>query len=436
MLSVIILAAGQSKRMNSKLPKVLHSLGGLPMIHHVIKATKKLGAFQTILVTSPALHTHPSFSAYTTVVQTEPKGTGHAVQIALSALDPRVQDVIILCGDTPLIHAETLQNLMNSKADLALIGMKLSTTDHAYGLIIQDKNGSPCQIIEFKDATSEQRKIPFGNAGVYKIKVSLLSELLPKLSDNNASKEYYLTDLIALAHQQKFKTEMLEGDEEEFKGINNRIELAQAETILQNRWRLEMMQAGVTLVQPETVFLSHDTSIGKDSRIGPFITFGPGVQLAEDITVLPFCHLEHTIAEEGVSIGPFAHLRGNTVLHTESSIGNFVEVKGSKIGKKAKAKHLSYIGDAEIGEKVNIGAGTITCNYDGFVKSKTVIEAGVMIGANTSLIAPITVGEGAIVAAGSTISESVPTNALTIARSHQTTKPNWAKVFREKKSKD
>jgi bifunctional UDP-N-acetylglucosamine pyrophosphorylase/glucosamine-1-phosphate N-acetyltransferase len=435
MLSVIILAAGQSKRMNSKLPKVLHSLGGLPMIHHVIKATKKLGAFQTILVTSPALHTHPSFASYTTVVQIEPKGTGHAVQTALTALDSKIEEVIILCGDTPLIHSETLHNLMDSKADLALIAMKLSTTNHAYGLIVQDKDGNPCQIVEFKDATSEQRKIPFGNAGIYKIKVSLLRELLPKLCNNNASEEYYLTDLVVLAYQQGYKTEMLEGNEEEFQGINNRIELAQAEAVLQNRWRLEMMQAGVTLIQPETIFLSHDTKIGKDSCVGPFVTFGPGVQLAEDVTILPFCHLEHTTIEEEASVGPFAHLRGNTVLQAGSSIGNFVEIKGSKIGKKAKAKHLSYIGDAEIGDKTNIGAGTITCNYDGFIKSKTIIEADVMIGANTSLIAPVTVGEGAIVAAGSTISESIPANALAIARSQQTTKPNWAKVFREKKKK-
>ncbi len=429
MLSIVILAAGQSKRMNSKLPKVLHPLGGLPMLAHVIQATEKLNAHQTILVTSPSLS---SFDAYTTVVQDEPKGTGHAVQIALNALDPKAEDVIILCGDTPLIHSNTLQTLKDSKADLTLIGMKLETKEHAYGLVIQDKNGNPSQIVEFKDATVEQRKIPFGNAGVYKIKTSLLKELLPKLGNQNAAGEYYLTDLVALAHQKGYKTEMLHRAEEEFQGINNRVELAKAETVLQNRWRLQTMQAGVTLVQPETIFLSHDTKIGKDSRIGPFVTFGPNVKVAEDVTVLSFCHIENTTIKEGASVGPFAHLRGNTILESGASIGNFVEVKGSKIGRKAKAKHLSYIGDAEVGDKANIGAGVITCNYDGFIKSRTVIGSNSMIGANTSLVAPVTIGEGAIVGAGSTITKSVPADALAVTRSQQLTKLNWARKFREK----
>lgn len=430
MLSVIILAAGQSKRMNSKLPKVLHPLGGLPMIQHVIRATEKLNAHQTILVTSPTLS---SFGIHTTVVQDEPKGTGHAVQMAFSVVDSKTEEVIILCGDTPLINLNTLQTLKDSKADLTLIGMKLKTEDHAYGLIVQDKDGNPCQIIEFKDATPEQRKIPFGNAGVYKIKTSLLKELLPQLDNQNAAGEYYLTDLVSLAQQKGCKTEMLQGTEEEFQGINNRAELAKAEVVLQDRWRLQMMQAGVTLVQPETVSLSHDTVIGKDSRIGPFVTFGLGVQLAEDVTVLSFCHIENTIIEEGASVGPFAHLRGNTILESGASIGNFVEVKGSKIGKKAKAKHLAYIGDAEVGDKANIGAGTITCNYNGFEKLKTVIGAGAMIGANTSLVAPVTVGEGAFIGAGSTITKFVPADALSVARSPQTTKLNWARKFRVKK---
>ncbi len=435
MLSVIILAAGNSKRMNSKLPKVLHPLGGLPIIQHVLKSTNELNAHQTILVTSPTLQAHPLFNNYTTIVQAEPKGSGHAVQTALSALDKNVQDVIILCGDIPLINSSTLQTLKASTADLTLIGMKLNKTEHAYGLVVQGTNAKPSRIVEFKDATSEERKLPFGNAGVYKIKVALLQELLPKLNNNNAAGEYYLTDLIGLAYQGNYKIEMLEGNEEEFQGINNRVELAEAESVLQNRWRLEMMQAGVTLVQPETVFLSHDTKIGKDSRVGPFVTFGLGVQLGENVTILSFCHLENTTIEESVSVGPFAHLRGNTILESGSSIGNFVEIKGSKIGRKAKAKHLSYIGDAEVGDKANIGAGTVTCNYNGFVKSKTVIGAGAMIGANTSLVAPVTIGEGGVVAAGSTVTESVPADALVVARSKQTTKPNWAIKFREKNKK-
>jgi bifunctional UDP-N-acetylglucosamine pyrophosphorylase/glucosamine-1-phosphate N-acetyltransferase len=433
MLSVIILAAGQSKRMNSKVPKVLHPLGGLSMIQHVLKSVQKVNPHQIIIVTSPAMARE--FKGYKTVIQETPKGTGHAVQIALEALDEKATDVMILCGDTPLIHSKTLQTLNESDADLTLVAMRLQSQNHAYGLVFQDIKEKPKQIIEFKDATTTQRQIRSGNAGVYKIKKSLLKELLPFLNNNNAAGEYYLTDLVGLAYDKGYNTHMIEAEEEEFQGINNRVELAKAETILQNRWRHEKMMAGVTLVQHETIFFSHDTEVGRDSRIGPFVTFGEKVCIQEDVTILPYCHIEHSTIEEGVSVGPFAHLRGNTLLQKGSSIGNFVEVKGSKIGKKSKAKHLSYIGDADVGEKVNIGAGTITCNYDGFKKSKTVIKDGSMIGANTSLVAPLTIGEGAIVAAGSTVTESVPENALVVARSTQTIKTDWANQFRAKHKK-
>jgi bifunctional UDP-N-acetylglucosamine pyrophosphorylase / glucosamine-1-phosphate N-acetyltransferase len=433
MLSVIILAAGQSKRMNSKVPKVLHLIGGLPMIQHVLKSVQKVNPYQIILVTSPSLAIE--FKGHTTVIQEVPKGTGHAVELALAAVDEKASEVMILCGDTPLIHPHTLQTLNDSEADLTLVSMRLQSQNHAYGLVFQDIKEKPKQIIEFKDATTTQRQIRSGNAGVYKIKTSLLKELLPLLNNNNAASEYYLTDLVGLAYDRGYHTHMIEAEEEEFQGINNRVELAKAEMILQNRWRHEKMMAGVTLVQPETIFFSHDTEIGKDSRIGPFVTFGEKVCIQEDVTILPYCHIEHATIEEGVSVGPFAHLRGNTLLQKGSSIGNFVEVKGSKIGKKSKAKHLSYIGDAEVGEKVNIGAGTVTCNYDGFKKSKTVIKDGSMIGANASLIAPLTIGEGVIIAAGSTVTESVPENALVVARSVQTIKPNWATKFRQKNKK-
>lgn len=433
MLSVIILAAGQSKRMNSKLPKVLHPLGGLPMIQHVIKAVQRVKPHQIIIVTSPALAS--KFDGYTTVIQETPKGTGHAVQLALTVVDKKSKDVIILCGDTPLIQSQTLQSLNGNQADLALVAMRLESQNHAYGLVFQDVDGKPKEIIEFKDATAVQRQIRSGNAGVYKVKVSLLKELLPLLNNANAAGEYYLTDLVGLAYSKGYDTRMIEAEEEEFQGINNRIELAKAEAILQNRWRHEKMMAGVTLVQPETVFFAHDTKVGKDSRIGPFVTFGEKVCLQEDVTILPYCHIEHSTIEEGVSVGPFAHLRGNTTLQKGSSIGNFVEVKNSTFGHKSKAKHLAYIGDSEIREKVNIGAGTITCNYDGFKKSKTVIKDGAMIGANTSLVAPITIGEGAIIAAGSTVTQSVEKNALVVARSRQTIKPDWAVQFREKNKK-
>jgi len=430
MVSIIVLAAGQSKRMNSKLSKVLHPIGGLPIIRHVLKAILGVQPRQIIIVTSKALA--PEFKDHNVIIQDDPKGTGHAVQVALEALDEKTQDVLIVCGDTPLIQSQTLKTLKESQADLCVATMRVQNKDHAYGLVIQDDQGNPQKIVEFKDANPDQRQIPLCNAGVYKIKASVLRELLPLLETKNEAKEYYLTDLVEFAHQRSYKTAVVIGDEEEFHGINTRLDLARAEAIFQNRWRLQKMQEGVTLVQPETIFLSHDTKIGVDSRVGPFVTFGEGVCLKDNVTILPFCHLEHTVVEDGGTVGPFAHLRGNTVLHQGASIGNFVEVKGSKIGKGSKAKHLSYIGDTDVGEKVNIGAGAITCNYDGFKKYKTVIEDGVMVGVNASLVAPLTIGQGSIVAAGSTITESVQIDALAIARTPQTQKPGWAKKFRDK----
>ncbi len=434
MIGVIILAAGQGKRMNSTLPKVLHLLGGKPMITYVLEAAQSLAPGQIIAVTSSELKDNPVFNAITTVVQHNPQGTADAIQVALSCLDSRISQVVILCGDTPLLQAETLQKLTRSVADLTVVGMALQHPKQTYGRIILDDQQCPQAIVEYKDALSNQKALPWANSGVYKISVPLLKELLPQILPHNTAGEYYLTDIVHLAHQKGYTLAMLTAEAEEFQGVNTRQDLSTAEGVLQDRWRQQLMNQGVTLLQPETIILNYDTKIGPDCRIGPFVTFGPGVHLEKQVTILPFCHLENATIESKAHVGPFVHLRGNTVLLHGATIGNFVEVKGSTIGKKAKAKHLSYIGDARVGDNVNIGAGAVTCNYNGFKKFKTTIGTGSMIGANASLIAPLTIGDNTMIAAGSVITEDVPNNALAISRAEQIIKNEGAKRIHKKYS--
>ncbi len=434
MVAVIILAAGQSKRMKSATSKVLHPLGGKPVIEHVLNTVQSLNPDQVFVVTSPDLKDNPLFQNVTVAVQENPKGTADAVKTVLPHLKAGIQDVIIMCGDTPLLQAATLKSLCDLTADLNLIAMPIRNKDDSYGRVIcNNQHQRPTAIIEYKDATDDQRALPWANSGVYKIKVSVLKNLLPHIQSQNASHEYYLTDLVGLAHQQGHRLSMLTAkDADEFQGINTRQDLSVANELLQQRWREQLMNQGVTLIQPETVFLSFDTKIGQDSCVGPFVTFGTGVQLANDVTVLPFCHLENTHAEPHVTIGPFAHCRGGTVLQQGAQLGNFVEVKGSRLGQNVKAKHLSYIGDTTIGDGTNIGAGTITCNYNGFEKFKTDIGANVMVGGNSCLISPLTIGDGALIAAGSVITKDIPADALALSRPQQINKPEGAKNFRNK----
>ena len=432
MFAVIILAAGQSKRMQSAIPKVLHLLGGKPVLGHVLDTVCALKPEQTLIVTSAALKDNPLFKDATVVIQDKPQGTGDAVKMALPYLRAEIEEVIIVCGDTPLLQSETLKSLSDLKADLSLIAMPIRCVDDTYGRIISDDQGYPTEIIEYKDATDEQRALPWANSGVYKIKVSVLQKLLPHIQPHNASNEYYLTDLVSLAHQKGYRLAMMTAGVEEFHGINTRQDLSMAEYLLQHRWRQQFMDQGVTLLQPETIFLSFDTKIGQDCCIGPSVTFGKGVQLANNVTVLPFCHLENTYAEPHVTIGPFAHCRGGTVLQQGVQLGNFVEVKGSRLNQNVKAKHLSYIGDATIGEGTNIGAGTVTCNYNGFEKFKTEIGTNVMVGGNSTLIAPLAIGDGSLIAAGSVITNDIPADSLAISRGQQTNKQEGAKNFRNK----
>ena len=428
--------------MVSDLPKVLHPLGGKPMIQHVLDAVSALNPKKIVTVLSPALQSNAPLckilesSNSLIAIQNQPQGTGDAVKAAMPSFDEDDQNILILCGDAPLIQPETLKELIQQpqQSDFTLIAMRLVDQQQKYGRLVLNDFNFIEKIVEYRDASPTERAIDLANSGVMLINRKLLITLLPLLKAQNQAKEFYLTDLIELASQHKTAVNYIEGNADEFQGINTRIELATAELTLQNRWREMLMLSGVTLVNPESIHLSHDTNIAKDTIVGPNVTFGTGVTIGQNVTILPFCHIEHSLISDGATVGPFAHLRGHTTIGPQSAVGNFVEINGTILNKGTKVKHLSYIGDATVGEKVNIGAGTITCNYDGYKKSKTVIHDGAFIGSNTSLIAPVTIGENAIIAAGSVINKDVPAHALAVARQDQTIKPEWATRFRRIRS--
>lgn len=408
------------------------------MVHHVIETTACLNPTQLVLVASPYL-TPALLQApvpVTHVVQQEPKGTGDAVRVALEALAPQITDVLIVCGDTPLLTHTTLQTLLDKKKtvapeDTVLLGMQLDDPK-AYGrLILNDASQTIQKIIETKDATPEQRKIQLCNAGVYLCARLSLQKALRHLDNQNQAQEYYLTDIVE--HSSDILTHLvLTNTPEELEGVNNLEDLAQAEAALQQRWRQEKMGAGVTLYDPHTVYFSSDTKVAPDVTIYPHVFIGPGVEIAEGAVIYPGCMIEHTRIGPNAKVGPYARLRGGCVLETGAEVGNFVEVKNAQFAPYAKAKHLSYLGDVSIGSDANIGAGTITCNYNGFSKFSTTIGAGAFIGSHTALIAPVAVGEHAIVAAGSVITDDVPAGDLGIARARQNNKEKWAVTFRSR----
>lgn len=435
MLSVLILAAGQGTRMISQLPKILHPIGGKPLVHHVIDVSQSLTPQQIVVVISPHLDLKAvrGGRVIDVVVQPTAQGTGDAVRCALSALTPD-NDVLILCGDAPLITQELLTNLMKFREhhpdDVVVVGMRPENPT-SYGRLVVNADGCIEKIVEEKDASTEEKKIDLCNSGVILVKQSDLAHLIPLLKANNKAGEYYLTDIIALSK----KARVFEADSISLQGINNRVQLAQAEAVLQDRWRKKHMLAGVTMIDPSSVFLNHDTVIAADTVIYPQVVFGEGVVVGEGVTIYQSCYLKKTILNNGAKVGPFAHLREGTCVGERAEIGNFVETKNAMFGPFSKAKHLSYIGDAEIGAGANIGAGTITCNYDGYKKSKTVIGARAFIGSNTSLIAPVQVGEGAIVGAGSAVTGEIACDSLAISRSEVKILDSWAIQYRDKQVK-
>lgn len=435
-IGCIVLAAGQSKRLKSNTSKLFHDLAGRSVLAHVLHTLSQLPLEQTAIVVSPDRQEHSDYLNHTIVVQDKALGTGHAVSTGITGLMPNIESVLILCGDTPLLLPETLSGLLESTADLTLLSASLPDNLHdaPYGRVVF-KKGKPVRIVEYKDADESTRSNPFMNAGVYKIKRDWLEILLPLLSNDNASNEYYLTDLVHLAIEHGASTHAISAVFDDVSGINTRDELEKVDAVIQSRLAAALMNNGVTFQQPQTTRLSVDTVIGQDTIVEPCVVFKTGVVVESSVRIKSFSYLEDCHLKDGVSVGPHAHIRGGSVLDEGAEIGNFVELKATHLGKKAKAKHLTYLGDATVGAASNIGAGTITANYDGFFKHKTIIGEGVHLGADTILVAPVSVGDKAMTVAGAVITKNVPEGALAISRSQQTNKEKWAIAYKEKMAK-
>ncbi|WP_120496107.1 bifunctional UDP-N-acetylglucosamine diphosphorylase/glucosamine-1-phosphate N-acetyltransferase GlmU [Kiloniella sp. EL199] len=444
-LAVIVLAAGQGTRMKSDLPKVLHCLAEKPMLSHVLDGVEALSPDRIVVVVGPnAQAVEKAAAPHKTVVQVDRLGTGHAVKQAFTALDGFCDqddqaDIMVIFGDTPLIQPETYQIMRTQRCaenGPKLIGLAFRPEDAGrYGRVKQDSDGRVMGIIEYADATEEERAIDLCNAGILLGEGSTVHQLINQLDNNNAQGEYYLPVIFDFAYAEGLDTRSVEASEEEVMGVNSRQELAVAEGILQQRLRVKAMAQGVTLMDPDTTWLSTDTEFGRDIIIEPSVFIGPKVSIADNCHIKAFSHLEGAIVDEGAAIGPYARLRPGTVIGKGGKVGNFVETKNAVLGKGAKANHLSYIGDAEVGDKANIGAGTITCNYDGFNKWKTSIGEGAFIGSNTALVAPVDIGAGAIVGAGSTVTKSVSDDAMAVVRGRLIDKAGAGVSFRASRKK-
>ena len=437
--SAIVLAAGKGTRMKSGLHKVLHAIGGRPMVLHLMDRLDRMGVERRVLVVGAGREQVEGAVEGASFVLQEPQlGTGHAVMMAKDALAGVSGDVLILYGDVPLIHQSTLENMITIRRDnnaaLTVLGFEAEDPAH-YGRLKLADDGTLQAIVEFKDASDDERAITLCNSGVMCVDGALLFHFLDKIDNDNAAGEYYLTDIVAIARAEGHKAYVVKGTEAEVMGVNSREELAMAESHFQNAKRKAFMDAGVTLTAPETVFFAHDTMIEADVMIEPHVVLGEGVEIKSGARIRSFSHLENCLVGPNCEVGPYARLRPGAELKDGAKVGNFVEVKKSVIDEGAKVNHFTYIGDAHIGAKANIGAGTITCNYDGFSKHKTVIGKGAFIGSNSSLVAPVKIGDGAIVAAGSTISKDVEADALAIERAPQEQRQGWAAKFRKLRKK-
>jgi bifunctional UDP-N-acetylglucosamine pyrophosphorylase / glucosamine-1-phosphate N-acetyltransferase len=441
--AAIILAAGHGTRMKSELPKVLHEVGGRAMLDWAIEAAQGAGAARIIVVVGAnadqvRAHVEARLGAASVAVQDPPLGTAHAVRAAEASLAGFEGDVIVLYADAPLVRAERLEAMFAARAayqGVAVLGFRAGNPK-GYGRIIQDKDGRLLGIVEEKDASPEQRAVDLCNAGVLCADAKVLFQLLSMVRNDNAQKEFYLTDVVALGRSSGFSSHVVEAAEDEVLGVNSRVELAKAEALFQSRARRAAMEAGVTLIDPQSAFFSYDTEIAADVVIEPNVVFGKGVKIGKGVRIYAFCHFERTEIGEGAQIGPFARFRPGAKLGRKVKIGNFVEVKNSVIADGAKASHLSYIGDATVGARANLGAGTITCNYDGFDKYRTEIGEDAFIGSDTSLVAPVKVGARAFTGAGSVITKDVSDDALAVSRGRQTELEGWGKRFRARKQAD
>ncbi len=435
--SVVILAAGQGTRMRSDTHKVLHPIAGRPMLMHLLSTVEMMGAERRVVVVGKgreqleaALHGH----GVETALQAEQKGTGHAVQMAEQSLSGFDGAVLILYGDTPFVTEATLQRMLDrlaSNDDPGVVVLASSPADgKTYGRVILGEGDRISKMVEFKDANEAERAVKLCNSGMMAVQSKDLFRWLTKVGNANAAGEYYLPDIVMIAKDEGRHPVTIEGEAFETAGVNSRAELAALEEDWQTRRRWQALEQGATLIDPESVWFSADTELGRDCTIEPHVVFGPGVKIADGATIRAFSHIEGAIISTGCEVGPFARLRPGAVLGEGAKVGNFVEVKKATLGQGAKANHLSYIGDASVGEKANIGAGTITCNYDGFGKYRTEIGAGAFIGSNSALVAPVVIGAGAIVGAGSVVTKNVAADELAIARGEQKGFAGWAARFR------
>ncbi len=432
-LAVVVLAAGQGTRMKSALPKVLHRIAGRPMLGHVLSVAKQLGAARLLVVTAPGAadvaHLASEWGAES-IVQERQLGTGHAVLQSESPLAGFDGILLVLFGDVPLLTGQTLRRLVQAadQHGMAALGFR-AAEPKGYGRMIVEGD-ELFRIVEEKDATESEREVDLCFAGMLAARTPAIFQLLHQVGNNNAQGEFYLTDVTAIARRQGVGCKVIEGAESEMLGVNSHAQLAQAENVFQNRKRAELMENGAGLIAPETIFASADTVIEPDTTVGPYVVFGPGVTVRRGAKILPFCHIEEAMVGESAIVGPFARLRPGAVLEASVHVGNFVEVKNARLESGAKANHLTYLGDARVGQGSNIGAGTITCNYDGEGKYFTDIGAGVFIGSDSTLVAPVKIGDGAYVGAGSTITTNVEADALAIGRARQENKAGRAKTIR------
>jgi len=431
-IALIILAAGKGTRMKSDLPKVLHEIGGAPMLVHAVQAGRTLDPDRTVVVAghgadAVAAAMRDDDPAVRIVLQTDQLGTAHAVAQARPELEGYEGDALVLYGDTPFIRPETLRRMADARRahDIVVLGFEAADPGR-YGRLVVE-NGTLERIVEFKDASPAEQAITLCNSGVVMASASVLFDLITQVGNDNASGEYYLTDIVGLARAQGLSATAVTCDVAETMGINSRAELSVAEAAFQARRRAEALENGVTLIAPDTVHFAHDTYLGRDCLIEPNVIFGPGVTIETGARIRAFSHLEGCHVARGAVVGPYARLRPGTELAEDARIGNFVEVKQALIGEGTKVNHLSYIGDAEIGRDSNIGAGTITCNYDGVMKHETRIGDRVFIGSDTMLVAPVSVGDDAMTGSGSVITRDVAPGALAISRAKQVEKPGLAR---------
>lgn len=440
--AVIILAAGQGTRMRSDTHKVLHPIASQPLLLHLLDRVDALGADEKVVVLGKGREQVEEAIAARDVAiafQAEQKGTGHAVQQAAAALADYDGPVLILYGDTPFVEIDTLRRMLDrlDGDDRPGVVVLASSPDDPlkYGRIILGQGDRIAKMVEYKDATEDERAARLCNSGMMAVRSPDLFRWLEKVGNDNAAREYYLPDIVNIAAAEGRNAVVIEGDPYEAAGVNSRAELAHLELQWQRRRREQALIDGATLIDPESVWFAYDTKLGRDVTVEPHVVFGPGVQIADGATIHAFSHIEGATIGAKASIGPFARIRPGTRLAEKTRVGNFVELKKAEIGEGAKVNHLSYVGDASVGAKTNIGAGTITCNYDGFSKYGTVIGAGAFIGSNTALVAPVTIGDGAIVGAGSVITKDVEADSLAIERNEQKGIAGWARRFRERMSR-